>query len=67
MNDYYVYLIKLRGAGSSVKANKAEEHSLDEMLKVLEIFRKVLEHEKVAFIGHSTGLQSDCRHCDHTE
>ena len=54
--DYYhVYLINLRGAGKSVKANEIEEYSMSETVKDLEAIRKALHHEKWAFAGHSTG------------
>lgn len=54
-DDYHVYLINLRGAGQSSGAMKIEEYSMDETLKDLEAIRKVLEHEKWSFAGHSTG------------
>lgn len=54
-NDYHVYLINLRGAGRSVKANTLDEYSMDESVKDLEAIRLALNYEKWAFAGHSTG------------
>lgn len=54
-DDYHVYLINLRGAGRSVKANESEEYNMDETVKDLEAIRKSLALEKWAFAGHSTG------------
>lgn len=54
--DYYhVYLINLRGAGKSVKAQTPDEYSMDETVEDLEAIRKALGYEKWAFAGHSTG------------
>lgn len=54
-NYYRVYLINLRGAGKSVKANTIEAYSMEETLKDLEAIRKALHYEKWSFAGHSTG------------
>lgn len=54
-NDYHVYLINLRGAGRSVKANTLDEYSMDESVKDLEAIRLALNYEKWGFAGHSTG------------
>lgn len=54
--DYYhVYLINLRGAGNSVKAQNESEYSMDETVLDLEAIREALGFEKWAFGGHSTG------------
>lgn len=54
-DHYHVYLINLRGAGKSVKAETPQEYSMDETVEDLEAIRGALEHEKWAFAGHSTG------------
>lgn len=52
---YRVYLINLRGAGKSVKAEETKEYSMDETLKDLEAIRVALNYEQWSFAGHSTG------------
>lgn len=54
-DHYHVYLINLRGAGKSVKAQSPDEYSMDETVEDLEAIRNSLNHEKWAFAGHSTG------------
>lgn len=52
---YKVFLINLRGAGNSVKAEYEDQYSLDETVLDLESIRLALNLEKWAFAGHSTG------------
>lgn len=52
---YKVFLINLRGAGNSVKAEYEDQYSLDETVLDLESIRSALNLEKWAFAGHSTG------------
>lgn len=52
---YHVYLINLRNAGSSVKANDSKEFSMENTVADLEAIREALGYEKWGFAGHSTG------------
>lgn len=54
-DHYKVFLINLRGAGNSVKAEYEDQYSLDETVLDLESIRSALNLEKWAFAGHSTG------------
>lgn len=54
-DHYKVFLINLRGAGNSVKAEYEDQYSLDETVLDLEAIRLALNLEKWAFAGHSTG------------
>lgn len=49
------FLINLRGAGHSVKAEHESQYSLDETVLDLEAIRSAVNLEKWAFAGHSTG------------
>ncbi|GAA0471508.1 alpha/beta hydrolase [Alkalibacillus silvisoli] len=54
--DFYrVFLINLRGAGNSVKAEHDDEYSMDESIYDLDAIREALGYDKWAFAGHSTG------------
>lgn len=52
---YRVYLINLRGAGSSCEAAKPEGYSMDESVQDLESIREALGIRRWSFAGHSTG------------
>lgn len=52
---YKVFLINLRGAGNSIKAEYEDQYSLDETVLDLESIRSALNLEKWTFAGHSTG------------
>ncbi|MFC4355025.1 alpha/beta fold hydrolase [Chryseomicrobium palamuruense] len=53
--QYKVYLINLRGAGNSAKAENEEEYSMEETVKDLDAIREALGYDKWGFAGHSTG------------
>ncbi len=54
--DYYkVFLINVRGAGHSIKAEFENQLSMKETVKDLEAIRESLDIVKWAFAGHSTG------------
>lgn len=55
VNDFNVYLINLKEAGNSCKAQIDEELSMRETLKDLEAIRVALHYDKWSFAGHSTG------------
>ncbi len=50
-----VYLVNLKGCGSSDKAEHKYEYSMLEAVNDLEAIRESLEFEKWGFAGHSTG------------
>ena len=52
---FTVYLINLRGVGSSVKAVDEGQYSMKETVKDLEAMREAFGFEQWAFGGHSTG------------
>lgn len=52
---YKVYLINLKGAGNSVKANNEQEYSIQESVLDLEAIREAIGLDQWAFAGHSTG------------
>lgn len=53
--QYKVYLINLRGAGNSVKAESNSEYSMEETVKDLDAIREALGYTVWGFAGHSTG------------
>ncbi|WP_017186347.1 alpha/beta fold hydrolase [Alkalibacillus haloalkaliphilus] len=54
--EYYrVYLINLKGAGNSVKAEHDDEYCMDESIYDLDAIREALGYDKWAFAGHSAG------------
>ncbi|KQL51523.1 alpha/beta hydrolase [Heyndrickxia shackletonii] len=52
---YKVYLINLKGAGNSVKANNNHEYSMEESIRDLEAIRDAIGLDQWAFAGHSAG------------
>ena len=50
-----VYLVNLRGAGQSAPSLTEHDLNMRESVKDLEAIREALQHEKWAFVGHSTG------------
>lgn len=55
VESHHVYLVNLRGAGSSVVASTDIELSMIDAVMDLESIRKALGFEKWTFAGHSTG------------
>lgn len=54
--EYYtVYIINLRGAGSSDGANEAYTYNMDDAIHDMEAIRKTLKIDSWTFSGHSTG------------
>lgn len=53
--EYKVFLINLRGVGSSVAAMNENEYSMVETVKDLEAIREALGYHQWVFGGHSTG------------
>jgi proline iminopeptidase len=54
-DHYHVYLINLRGAGNSTRANAESEYSMDHAVLDMEAIREALGITKWGFAGHSTG------------
>lgn len=52
---YTVYIINLRGAGSSDGANEAYTYSMDDAIHDMEAIRTALKIDTWTFSGHSTG------------
>lgn len=55
VNDFTVYLINLKEAGNTCKAQDDEELSMKETVKDLEAIRAALSYDNWSFAGHSTG------------
>lgn len=55
VNDFTVYLINLKEAGNSCRAQADEELSMSETVKDLEAIRVALHYDQWSFAGHSTG------------
>ena len=55
VNDFTVYLINLKEAGNSCRAQADKELSMSETVKDLEAIRVALYYDQWSFAGHSTG------------
>lgn len=55
VHSHQVYLVNLRGAGSSADASSEVEFSMIDAVMDLEAIRKALGYETWSFAGHSTG------------
>ncbi|MDQ0160757.1 alpha/beta fold hydrolase [Alkalibacillus salilacus] len=55
VNDFKVYLINLKEAGHSCRANTDTELSMKETVKDLDAIRDALNYKSWGFAGHSTG------------
>lgn len=55
VDDFEVYLVNLKGAGSSTKPAMETEMSMKESVRDLEGIREALDLEQWGFAGHSTG------------
>ncbi|KWW22677.1 alpha/beta hydrolase [Peribacillus simplex] len=55
VDDSEVYLVNLKGAGSSTKPAMETEMSMKESVRDLEAIREALDLEQWGFAGHSTG------------